>query len=393
MGEDAESGFVTVATESMNTRVMRTNGKFQGDDRPQMLAQFSFGYLPAIAAHRTEKAFVLGCGTAVTVRALADGGFKHIWLAELSKPILYAARNYFGDANGHILDDPRVTVIHDDGRNTLALSPERFDVISIEVSSLWFAGAGNIYSSDFYSIVHSKLAPDGIFSQWIQFHHMRIQDLYVIVNTVHRHFKYVGLWYNGEQAQIMASDVPLSLDWSHMRSLAAQHIESKYISTEDIYNLPYRITLDAEGADKFASSDELYAIIGHGLGKHVVPEPIYKILEGRYVHSDLFPYLEYATPRGNVLSNQELLIPPYIAKTIPGPMQVPFRNMPTSDLPLARALLAYENGDCDALSHLENSDITSASDRAMLSSFKGCTRRYALDVIAPTATELAIVKH
>jgi spermidine synthase len=95
LGEDAESGFVSVARNLGGVIELRTNGKFQGDNGPQMSAQFSFGYLPALAAPRHERAFVIGCGTGVTVRALADTGFKEIHLAELSKPILYAARTCF----------------------------------------------------------------------------------------------------------------------------------------------------------------------------------------------------------------------------------------------------------------------------------------------------------
>jgi spermidine synthase len=389
LGEDAESGFVTVATNSQGYNVLRTNGKFQGDDKQEMSAQFAFGYLPALAAPRSENAFVIGCGTGVTVRAFADSGFKHIWLAEISKPILHAARTYFGKANGHILDDPRVTVVHDDGRNALALSPERFDVISVEISNIWFAGAGNVYSSDFYSIVQKKLVPGGVFEQWVQFHHMRLEDLYVVINTVHRRFKHVGLWYDGEQAQIMASDEPLSLDWARMRNLAAQHVEGEYISTEDIFNIPYRVTLDEAGADQFTSLDELDQIVGHGIGKNVVPAPLLKLLEGRYVHSDLFPYLEYATPHGNLLPNQELLIPRFIAQTIPGPVQVPFRNLPASDLPFAQALLAYENGECDVVSRLQDSDAISESDRALLGAFKACTPQYSLHLVIPATAKVA----
>ena len=187
----------------------------------------------------------------------------------------------------------------------------------------------------------------------------------------------------------MASDEPLSLDWSRMRKLADQHMESEYISTEDIFNIPYRITLDESGAKQFVSADELYRIVGHGTGERVLPRPITRILANRYVHSDLFPYLEYATPHGNMLPNQELLIPRFIAHTIPGPVRVPFRNMPASDLPFAQALLAYENGECDVLDRLQNSDAISASDRALLGTFKACTRQYTLDSLA---TELADLK-
>jgi spermidine synthase len=352
LGEDAESGFVSVSRNSGGDTELRTNGKFQGDNGPQMSAQFSFGYLPALAAPHHEKAFVVGCGTGVTVRALADSGFKEIRLAELSKPILFAARTYFHDVNGGILDDPRVTVIHDDGRNALALSGEKYDVISVELTSIWFAGAANLYSSDFYSIVHQKLEPGGVFQQWVQFHHMRLEDLYVLLNTVHTRFKYVALWSGGGQGQLLASDEPLSLDWQRMRALAASHPDARYITAEEIYRIPFRIMLDDNALQAFVSYDSLKSVLGHGVAAKMLPPRLERMRLAQFIDSDLYPYLEYATPRGNATTRQELLIPAYLAQQADKPVSVPLRNVPTADQPLAKALLAYQNGACDEVGKL-----------------------------------------
>jgi spermidine synthase len=350
MGEDAESGFVTAARTSDGTIELRTNGKFQGNDGEQMSAQFSFGYLPALAASRTERAFVIGCGTGVTVRAIADAGFKHIQLAEISKPILFAARTYFHDANGGILDDPRVSVIHDDGRNALALSNEQYDVISVELTSIWFAGAANLYSSDFYSIVHQKLAPGGIMQQWVQFHHMRRADMLVLLSTVHKRFKHVALWYAGGQGQLLASDQPLSLDWQRMRWLAASHPNGHYISTGEIYRIPFQIVLDDAGTQQLVS-DGTRALTQRIMHANALQATLDKMMMAQVIDTDLFPYLEYATPRGNA-SNEGLLNSDFFANIANHRVGVPLRNVPAADLPLAQALLAYQNGACDQVNQL-----------------------------------------
>lgn len=373
LGEDAESGFVTVSRRADGTLEMRTNGKFQGNNTTEMSAQFSFGYLPALAAPRNQNAFVIGCGTGVTVRALADLGFQHIRLAELSKPILYSARTFFHDANGGVLDDPRVTVIHDDGRNALALSRERYDVISVELTSIWFAGAANLYSSDFYSIVHQKLAPGGIFQQWVQFHHMRLPDLWILLNTVHSQFKHVALWSSGGQGQLLASDEPLSLDWQRIQSLALSHRNAGFITPQEIYQIPYQIVLDDSGMQELLSPAGLDGVLDRGVSKL----PFGNRLARRAVDSDLFPYLEYATPRGNAAHQQEVLIAGFLTQRVKKPTMVPLRNVPAADLPLAQALLAYRNGACDQIQQL----LVSASAKAEgenLGLLKGCTPGFAL---------------
>ena len=366
MGEDAESGFVTVARRSDGTVELRTNGKFQGNNTGEMSAQFAFGYLPALAAPRTENAFVIGCGTGVTMRALADAGFRHISLAEISKPMVYAARNYFRKENGGILDDPRVTIIHDDGRDALALSKDKYDVISIELSSIWIAGAANLYSSDFYSVVHRKLAPGGVMQQWVQLHNMRLEDLYVLINTVHARFRYVSLWFAGNQGQLLASDEPLGLDWERMTMLAASHAEARYVSAQEIYQIPYHIILDSSEVEQF--------LHGHASAAIVRGQLIVAIQSG-LIDSDLFPYLEYATPLGNTAPYQEILIPAFLSQWTSRPVMVPFRNLPDKDLPLANALLAYRNGDCKEVSQFLGTDESVPGiDRAAL--FRGCTANH-----------------
>ena len=378
LGEDAESGFVSVGRRDDGTIELRTNGKFQGDDGTQMSAQYSFGNLPALAALRTDKAFVIGCGTGVSVRALADAGFRKIDVAEISRPILHAARVYFRQANGAILEDPRVSIIHDDGRNALALAPYRYDVISVELTSVWFAGAANLYSSDFYTIVHDKLVPGGVFQQWVQLHNMRLQDLYVILNTVHQRFRYVALWYSGDQGQIMASDAPLMLDWQRMRRLALSHLGDHYLSAAEIYRIPFRLILDPPAMDKFTGIENLRAILGHNVGEKRLPHALLHLYLQQFVDSDMYPYLEYATPRGNALSRQELLNTAYLREMLDRPLLVPFRNLPAQDAGLAQALLNLSNGECQDLHVLQATPELKAATAS-------CTPSYALELPAAAA--------
>ncbi len=96
-----------------------------------------------------ERALVIGLGTGVTLAALAAHGFDEVVCAELSEPIIEAAREYFADVNGDILNAPELRLIQEDGRSILLELPDRYDVITVEVFSIWFAGVGSIYSQEF----------------------------------------------------------------------------------------------------------------------------------------------------------------------------------------------------------------------------------------------------
>src|SRR4029077_14164485 len=97
-------------------------------------------------------------GTATTAGTLAAYPFRSIDVAEISPAIAFAARTYFANINGNVFVDPRFRLLHEDGRNALLVSTERYDLIGIEISSIWFAGAANLYAREFYEIARDRLA-------------------------------------------------------------------------------------------------------------------------------------------------------------------------------------------------------------------------------------------
>ena len=55
----------------------------------------------------------------------------------------------------------------DDGRNFLLLSGERFDVITADIIQPSHAGAGNLYSREYFTLVRHALKDNGLALQWI----------------------------------------------------------------------------------------------------------------------------------------------------------------------------------------------------------------------------------
>ena len=88
-------------------------------------------------------------------------------MAELSRQVLEHA-GYFKDANRDVLNDPRVVVYINDGRQHLQMQPAAsYDVIALEPPPIAQAGVGALYSREFYTLVRSRLRPKGYISQWL----------------------------------------------------------------------------------------------------------------------------------------------------------------------------------------------------------------------------------
>ena len=65
-----------------------------------------------------------------------------------------------------LLADPRVHLRVGDGRKFLLRGTDRYDVLTVDTLRPQSAYSGNLYSSEFYELIASRLTDDGLFSQW-----------------------------------------------------------------------------------------------------------------------------------------------------------------------------------------------------------------------------------
>jgi spermidine synthase len=225
--EGAQGG-ITTATEAeiqegstvKTLRTLFTNGKFEGDDDSQRDAQFGVAGLGTLFAGRTDRALLIGLGTGQSAAALRGLGYKDIDVAEFSPGIIDAARRCFGHLNQGVLDDSRVHIFQEDGRNILiSHRGPPYDLITIEITSIWFAGSTNLYSVEFYRQARSHMRPDGVLQQWLQLHHISPAEIASAIATARAVFPHVSYWVFGKQGFIIATNRPQTLEESRAASL------------------------------------------------------------------------------------------------------------------------------------------------------------------------------
>ena len=149
--EDVHGGVTTVVKRGP-LQTLYTNGKFQGDDGHEMQAQRRFAHYPALFVEKEKRALVIGLGTGTTLGTITAYPFEDIDVAEISPAIVEASQLYFRGPSRNSLDDPRVHLSLNDGRNVLLVARAPYDLITIELTSVWFAGASNLYSHEFYEL-------------------------------------------------------------------------------------------------------------------------------------------------------------------------------------------------------------------------------------------------
>ena len=93
-----------------------------------------------------------------------------------------------------MLDLPNVHLKVENGRNVLLTNPRQdYDLITVEITSIWLAGATNVYSREFYDLARKRLRPGGVLQQWLQFHNISPREIESVVATVRSVFPYVAV--------------------------------------------------------------------------------------------------------------------------------------------------------------------------------------------------------
>ena len=228
--EAAQGGITTVVESTVardgsdvRTRTLLTNGKFQGNDVREGEAQVGFSLIPSQFVRRFDRALLIGLGTGHSAFVLKQLGYEEVDVAEYAPGIVEAAAAYFAHLNQNVLSDPTVRLVLEDGRNLLLTDRARtYDLITTEITSIWFAGATNVYAIEFYELAKRRMAPGAVLQQWVQLHHIGRHEIASAIATARAVFPYVSFWYFGGQGMIVASDHPQRLEAGREAYLASR---------------------------------------------------------------------------------------------------------------------------------------------------------------------------
>jgi spermidine synthase len=159
-----------------------------------------------------RRVFVLGTGTGMTLGATSiHPEVESIVLAEIEPSVLQATRT-FGEFNHHVLDDPRLRIVFNDGRNYLRTTRETFDVVTADPIHPWSGGAAYLYTAEYFRTVAAHLRPGGIACQWLPIYELTPKDLAMVVRTFGESFPYTMIWLTHYDAEIVGSNAPIVLD-------------------------------------------------------------------------------------------------------------------------------------------------------------------------------------
>jgi spermidine synthase len=239
---------------SQYQHVLYLDGLHQANDQPEMVKLHrAIGHLPMVLHGAPKDALVVGMGGGATPGAVSQHAGTRVQIVELSDGVRKAA-SYFAHVNYDLLNQPNVAVRIDDGRNFLAATKRRFDVITADIIQPGHAGAGLVYSKEYFTLVRNALNANGIVLQWIG--HRPSVEYALIMRTFLSVFPHATLWYDANF--MIGTLTPLTIDATALDRMR-QHP-------------PTRDALDAVGLTDFsqlrswftAGPEEMRAFVGDG---------------------------------------------------------------------------------------------------------------------------------
>lgn len=150
--------------------------------------------LPIALHGEARRVFFLGLGSGITAARALKYDIEALTATELLPEVVEASRSYFSEDAGALFRDPRATVIAADGRMVLSISDETWDVIVSDLFIPWHEGAGSLYSREHFAITRRRLAPGGIFVQWLPLFQLTRFEFDTIARTLLDVFPNVTLW-------------------------------------------------------------------------------------------------------------------------------------------------------------------------------------------------------
>jgi spermidine synthase len=234
-------------------RVLYLDGLHQANDTEEMVrVHAEIGHLPMLLHPDPARSLVIGLGGGVTAGTVASHRTTTD-VVELARSVI-AAAPFFSHVNGDLLRRPTVRLRVDDGRNYLLLTSQQYDVVTADIIQPVHAGAGNLYSREYFRLASGVLRDGGLMLQWIG--HRDDEHYRLIMRTFLDVFPHATLWSNG--SLMVGSRTPLRI---------RRETVERQLADPDIRTALHRVGLDSYDAllaRYTAGPEEMQAFLGTG---------------------------------------------------------------------------------------------------------------------------------
>jgi len=175
-------------------RALRVNGKTDASSNSgDMPAQVLTAQIPLLLHPDPKDVMVIGLASGMTLASAQSYGPRSVDCLEIS-PAVVRASAHFAETNLHATTRPGTRILVQDGRTHVRYGGRRYDVIVSEPSNLWVSGMANLFTLEFFREARARLAPGGVFAQWVHAYKLSPDDFRGVLRTFREAFPEARLW-------------------------------------------------------------------------------------------------------------------------------------------------------------------------------------------------------
>lgn len=197
MYEEGRTGTVAVVENRINgERQLFVNGVNEVTTRLVHDQSFKLlGHLGLLLHPDPEDVLVICLGAGLSAGAAATHDVESLEIVDLEHSVEHAAR-LFRAENNEVLEDERVRLVFDDGRNYLRTTPTSYDVIIVDSTHPRAVDSWILYTLEFYEAAAARLDAGGYLVQWLPLHGLSVDEQRIIIHTFLTVFPRASLWVN-----------------------------------------------------------------------------------------------------------------------------------------------------------------------------------------------------
>ena len=161
--EDSAFQHVDVYEHPTFGRTLVLDGAVQTSERDEFLYHEMLVHVPLLAHPDPKRVLVIGGGDGGTLRrVLEHPTVTDVVMVEIDQRVTDVSREYMPSIGGEVWDDPRATVLFEDGNAYVHAEGEPFDAIIVDSSDP--VGPGIVlFETPFYARCLERLNPGGVF--------------------------------------------------------------------------------------------------------------------------------------------------------------------------------------------------------------------------------------
>ncbi|MFG6460982.1 spermidine synthase [Roseateles sp. DXS20W] len=173
---DGAMAAVSVVEDDAGVARLRINNRQQEGSSATLHVDGRQALLPLLLHGDAKRALFLGVGSGVTSGVAARMPGLQVDAVELL-PEVIAASALFRPALALLGEGPTPHLIAADARRFVRTAPQRYDVVVSDNFHPARSGSGALYTVEHFQAVRDRLAPQGLFCQWLPLHQLDIATL------------------------------------------------------------------------------------------------------------------------------------------------------------------------------------------------------------------------